>query len=84
MKNRKWVKHLIKRFGRSNCNNFAISLWWCPCEMMKWYCKNCGFKIYLNLNGGHFIGCKEGREWAKMDIIRKNKIKDKLIKKVKK
>lgn len=44
MNNKKWAKHIIKRFGKAGAVKFTVYGSDCPCQALDWFCVMCKYK----------------------------------------
>lgn len=65
MNDKKWAKHIIRRFGKEGARHYSKQSLSCPCEALNRRCDNCKYakkKFYYN-EGPE---CKRGIEYYKL------------------
>ena len=82
MRDRRWVNHFIRKYGKKRAKEFANQNCSCPCILFDWSCRNCGYGTIL-LEGLIYKACNRSKEYYDIPSIRKQIIKRKLRKRLK-
>jgi len=68
MNDKRWAKHIIKRFGKEEALIYAYKIVKCPCKSLNRNCNDCKYsrKKYIYEEIPH---CKKGKIYYKMWMI---------------
>lgn len=69
-KNKKWAKHIIKKFGTIQAYDYAIHAFGCPCLANFMICSLCEYNQGLSSTGYRTLGCKDAHKFR--DYIHKS------------
>lgn len=83
MRNKKWARHIINRFGVVDAFGYTKTRFRCPCILFNKRCHRC---VYKSKNRHFFYtrsGCLKADKWNKLSDRRIKHIKNEILKEIK-